>query len=1285
MTKRISIYLLMLFALALGFQQRMVAQSSVTIGSGNFTDWTSPIGGHYGYHHSAMLYTTDELTGMVTGSTITSMAFHLYTVTAGSVPVTIWLYETPNTYIDSSLSWTQLTSAATQVFSQSIDPLTDAWAEVTFDFPYTYQGGNLVLLVYSEGCTTSGGCPKWGYFTDGFLNTGQAYICPKDGSPNNESSPLSTYSRRENGRYKSDVRFDFVMGAISCYPVGVITVSNISSNSAEVAWGAPVDAGSYILQYKLSSQAWNDPDVVTDYPTDTTYDFNGLLSPMATYNVRVANLCSNGDTSVWRIATFTTDCGAISTLPFNETFDTQTSGSVPQCWSVLNTYNGYPSVTTSYTHGGSGKCLEFVCDYSSVIPQFAVMPVFEADLSQLQLKFWSRREGASSGTLQVGYMTDPQNAATFHALDSVSSASMGNNDYQQTTVNYGDVVTSSDTTYYIAFRYLCGNNWYWFVDDITVDYIPSCAEPTQLAATLVLADEATLTWNGGNSTTFNLYYKTAADTAYNVMESVSLDANDEYQLYGLNPATLYTWYVGALCDDGTISSSNYASFTTPCATLQAPFVENFNTLTSGIPLCWDNSEGTTTSDTYKWTYYASGATGACLRFDSYYNSNGNTNILKTPVLDLTTLSVPQLSFSYKNPSGGDFSVYVSTDGGLTYPNVLATGLMNMSTWTTVEFVLDPSVATSNVVIVFKGTSNYGSGDAYIYLDNVSVQEAPNCPVPSALTAHSPSDVVYLSWNDPVGSLWDVVYGPVGFDPDTSASAMWITGVSTTSTEITGLNPGETYEFYVRSDCGGEYSDWTSESAITTLNTYTMGVTGSDTITGCNITIVDDGGVNGDYSNNCEYILVVYPETSNTLVSISGTFAGEGSADYLEIYDGVSTSVADRLEKVTSTMNGASSGTQVTFGPYTSQSGPLTIRFHSDYSVVYPGFVAHVTCVDPPTCSKPVNLTVEDLASNTATISWQTLTDTYIGFNYVLSEIPIVNPDSASDVMNTSTTSVDLTNLTPNTTYYLQVQTDCGGGDVSDWSNVLSFTTSCVAIDSIPYAEGFDTYGTGDNTYPTCWFKINTYSSNRPYVSSTAYNGAGSLYFFAGSGTYNMAIMPMIDANIPINSLQATFMYRGTNESDRLIVGVMTNPADATTFVPVDTVFVDPSASSWVAREVFFNQYQGAGHYIAFKNEYTTTYGYAYIDQLVIDYIPTCPKPNHLVATAITTTSVDLSWVEAGVATEWEVVYGTPGFDPDSLLPGQIVNTNTFTVQGLTPSTAYEFYVRSSCSATDQSM
>ena len=280
----------------------------------------------------------------------------------------------------------------------------------------------------------------------------------------------------------------------------------------------------------------------------------------------------------------------------------------------------------------------------------------------------------------------------------------------------------------------------------------------------------------------------------------------------------------------------------------------------------------------------------------------------------------------------------------------------------------------------------------------------------------------------------------------------------------------------------------------------------------------------------------------------------------------------------------------------------------------------------------------------------------------------------------------ITGLSANTEYTVRMQSDCGGGEVSDWRSA-DFRTSCGLTTALPFVENFDNYGTGEGHYPSCWGKINTYSSDRPYVNSTSYAGAGSLYFYAGSsGTYNIAATPEFDANINISSLQAVFMYRATYSTDRLIVGVMTDPNDAGTFVPVATLQPSTNVSDWIEQTVYFNTYTGNGHYIAFKNEYASTYSYAYIDNLEIGLIPTCPRPQNLTVTSTSSSSVTLTWTETGTATDWNVVYGPAGFDPDTVVTNiEYVNTTpTVTVSNLASGTLYEFYVQADCGGGDES-
>lgn len=170
-------------------------------------------------------------------------------------------------------------------------------------------------------------------------------------------------------------------------------------------------------------------------------------------------------------------------------------------------------------------------------------------------------------------------------------------------------------------------------------------------------------------------------------------------------------------DGLTCSVCGYESY----AIRTLPWKEDFEGLTSGIPTGWDNSEGTTTTESYKWNYYNSYSEGKSVRFDSYNNKSGITNVLATPYIILPTDGAFELKFKVKNPAGGNYAVKIGEYGSAEVTTVLD-NLTNIASWTEKTVNLSP-YAGKAIKVYFCGTSNWGSGDAYLYLDDVIVKEA----------------------------------------------------------------------------------------------------------------------------------------------------------------------------------------------------------------------------------------------------------------------------------------------------------------------------------------------------------------------------------------------------------------------------------------------------------------------------------------------------------------------------------------------------------------------------------
>jgi len=76
--------------------------------------------------------------------------------------------------------------------------------------------------------------------------------------------------------------------------------------------------------------------------------------------------------------------------------------------------------------------------------------------------------------------------------------------------------------------------------------------------------------------------------------------------------------------------------------------------------------------------------------------------------------------------------------------------------------------------------------------------------------------------------------------------------------------------------------------------------------------------------------------------------------------------------------------------------------------------------------------------------------------------------------------------------------------------------------------------------------------------------------------------------------------------------------------------------------------------------------------------PNCVVPLLGNVSNITETSASISWVQSGFSLDWEIEYGVQGFSPGSgtLITG--AQSNPWVINGLSPSTDYDVYVRNNC-------
>ncbi len=328
------------------------------------------------------------------------------------------------------------------------------------------------------------------------------------------------------------------------------------------------------------------------------------------------------------------------------------------------------------------------------------------------------------------------------------------------------------------------------------------------------------------------------------------------------------------------------------------------------------------------------------------------------------------------------------------------------------------------------TCTDGSSLSGTFLTETVFCTPPSCPTPTNFASTgTTSTSATLAWTEAgTATSWEIEYGTPGFTPGTGAGTSVM--ASTNPFEVTGLTTSTAYDFYVRAICGpGDESTWRGPVSATP-GSFTMPTLGSVTITTCNMTIFDNGGANGQYTGNCDAVVIINPETPGSMISITGTVSTESNYDELEIYDGAGVSGTPAL---------IISGTGQTVN-FTSTTGPATLHFTSDGSVFYDGFALTVSCVGDSSLVAPTVTTAaatnigETSATLNGSITPGTEAITAQGFqwkNTIGGSYTTVNATGTA-------MSYNLTGLTANTNYTFRAFATTASG--TTYGNELTFTT-----------------------------------------------------------------------------------------------------------------------------------------------------------------------------------------------------------------------------------------------------
>ena len=704
--------------------------NELTVYDGTLTSYYVPYIYYWDdFTKSQYIIPADSLSDMVGCeiSTITLYSTLTETHTTDS-EADVYLMEVDYSSFSGTVSFKPKSQAIT-VYHGTLSFDADGKTTIEFTAPFEYSGKN--LLIGFENTTDKG--YKEIYF---YGKTSAAAMI--FGNNGNSLDDVVTANLRA---FIPKTTFTYTIGSGCAKPT--LSASNISHKGATLTVGG--GSGTYNVQYALeTSDEWQD---VAQNSTETAFELTGL-SALTDYKARVQSVCDGDATSSWQVVYFTTTQEVPDVSEgWSDDFEGTScgweliNGDIANAWAWGTAANCGDGTKALYISNDGGTSNAYTSNGKNTTVYAAKLLYFANGKYQISYNWMAKGENTydylraalvpasvkltASQNLPTGFSTSALPTGWI-ALDGGGALNL-KSDWQSK-----DVAVRVDGTYYLVFAWrndnADDNNPPAAIDNVSITKLEASYNAEDLSVGSVTTTSATISWEG-DAEQWQVTY--ADNEAFQNATETTVSTNS-YDLTGLQPNTHYYVKVRAYFGGTTYGEwSEVLSFKSAILITDFPWNEDFESLLDdkSIPESWDNSDGTTTDAGYKWCYktgsqgptVTSGHNGSrCIRFNSYNNPSDNTNFLKTPFINLPADKVVQLTFWYKNPAGGDFSVYISTDGGATYTTQLATGLTGKNEWTEKQISLADYAGTDNVVIVFKGTSNFANGDAYIYLDDVNI-------------------------------------------------------------------------------------------------------------------------------------------------------------------------------------------------------------------------------------------------------------------------------------------------------------------------------------------------------------------------------------------------------------------------------------------------------------------------------------------------------------------------------------------------------------------------------------
>ncbi len=208
----------------------------------------------------------------------------------------------------------------TPVFTQAVTGLVDGWNTVALNPSYAITASDLLI---------------------GYNVTTTGYPAGNDAGPREANgygdimyfgSWTTAFDLSSTLDLNWNIKATVEDAAVTCFPPTAITTSNITYNSADIAWASTASAWNIKVSSTMIDPTTGTGDIFDGAATTATYSATGL-SELTDYYVYVQSDCGSSTTSSWLASGFTTvkDCSTPITAPW---IDDMSAGI--DCWALYD-------------------------------------------------------------------------------------------------------------------------------------------------------------------------------------------------------------------------------------------------------------------------------------------------------------------------------------------------------------------------------------------------------------------------------------------------------------------------------------------------------------------------------------------------------------------------------------------------------------------------------------------------------------------------------------------------------------------------------------------------------------------------------------------------------------------------------------------------------------------------------------------------------------------------------------------------------------------------------------